>query len=52
MTVDEFIALMDSKSPPAPQDQLEAESVSQLPDDYRQFLIRTTGTARSRLRVT
>jgi hypothetical protein len=46
MTIDEFIALMEFKAPPAPQDQLEAfeaELGAELPDDYRQFLTRTNG---------
>lgn len=46
MTVDEFIALMEFKSPPAPRDQVEAfeaELGAKLPDDYGQFLARTNG---------
>jgi cell wall assembly regulator SMI1 len=46
MTLDEFVTLIDLKSPPAPQDQLEAfeaELGSRLPNDYRQFLARTNG---------
>jgi hypothetical protein len=46
MSMDEFIALLESKSPPAPADQLaafEAELGTGLPEDYRQFLIATNG---------
>jgi hypothetical protein len=46
MTMDEFVALMACKSPPAPQHQLgafEAELGTELPADYRQFLVRTNG---------
>jgi hypothetical protein len=46
MTMDEFVALMEFKAPPAPQDQLEAFEVelgTTLPEDYRQFLVRTNG---------
>jgi SMI1 / KNR4 family (SUKH-1) len=46
MTMDEFVTLIELKSPPAPQDQLEAfeaELGARLPDDYRQFLARTNG---------
>jgi hypothetical protein len=46
MTMDEFVALINLTLPPAPQDQLEAfeaELGARLPEDYRQFLIRTNG---------
>jgi hypothetical protein len=46
MTIDEFIALMKDIDPPAPADQVAAfESTigGRLPDDYREFLIRTNG---------
>jgi len=46
MTMDDFITLIELKSPPAPLDQLKAfepELGGRLPDDYRQFLIRTNG---------
>jgi len=38
MTMDDFITLIELKSPPAPLDQLEAfeaELGGRLPDDYR-----------------
>jgi SMI1 / KNR4 family (SUKH-1) len=46
MTMDEFVTLIELKSPPAPPEQLEAfeaELGGRLPDDYRKFLIRTNG---------
>jgi hypothetical protein len=46
MTMDEFITLMELKSPPALEEQLEAFEVelgAGLPDDYREFLVRTNG---------
>jgi hypothetical protein len=46
MTTEEFIALLEFESPPAPSDQFErfeAELGTTLPDDYRQFLVRTNG---------
>jgi hypothetical protein len=45
MTMDEFVTLIELKSPPAPQDRLEAfeAELAGLPDDYRQFLARTNG---------
>ncbi len=46
MTIDEFIALLENKLPPAPDDQLqafEAEIGTRLPEDYRDFLVRTNG---------
>jgi hypothetical protein len=46
MTIDEFVALMESTAPPAPPDQIEAfeaEVGATLPDDYRKFLVRTNG---------
>jgi cell wall assembly regulator SMI1 len=46
MTMDELVALIDLKAPPAPQDQLEAFEAdlgARLPDDYRHFLARTNG---------
>jgi hypothetical protein len=46
VTIDEFIALLKDTDPPAPADQLAAfESTigGRLPDDYREFLIRTNG---------
>jgi hypothetical protein len=44
--MDEFIDLIERKSPPAPQAELEAfeaELGARLPDEYRQFLVRTNG---------
>src|SRR5437868_5783287 len=46
MTIDEFIAEVESKKPPAPQDQLEAfeaELGKTLPEDYRRFLVACNG---------
>jgi hypothetical protein len=46
MTIEEFIAIIDLKLPPASQDQLEAfetEIGIRLPEDYRQFLVNTNG---------
>jgi hypothetical protein len=46
MTLDELLAALDHKSPPAPTDALnrfEAKIGQQLPDDYREFLVRCNG---------
>ncbi len=46
MTIDEFIAQVEKKSPPAPPDKLERfEGLigHRLPDDYRYFLINCNG---------
>jgi hypothetical protein len=46
MTIDEFIALMEDKSPPIPEEELaafEAEIGAELPETYRQFLARSNG---------
>ena len=46
MTIDELIAQVDKKSPPAPLDRLarfEAQIGHTLPDDYRRFLINCNG---------
>jgi hypothetical protein len=44
MTMDEFVTLIELKSPPVPPGQLkafEAELGARLPGDYRQFLTLT-----------
>src|SRR5262245_37569566 len=46
MTTDEFIALVDDGTPPAPQEDLEAfegELGARLPGDYRRYLARCNG---------
>jgi hypothetical protein len=46
MTLDEFLAVIDDKQPPAPLsslEQFESEIGQQLPEDYREFLIRCNG---------
>lgn len=46
MTIDEFIAQVEEKSPPAPLDRLaqfEAQISQTLPNDYRDFLINCNG---------
>jgi hypothetical protein len=46
MTLDEFIDLIDNTLPPAPEDELaafESRLGGRLPDDYRDFLVRTNG---------
>lgn len=46
MTLDELLAALDHKSPPAPTDAIkrfEATIGQQLPDDYREFLVRCNG---------
>jgi len=48
MTLDELLAALDHKSPPAPIDALkrfEATIGQPLPDDYREFLVRCNGRA-------
>jgi SMI1-KNR4 cell-wall len=46
MTLDELLAALDHKSPPAPMNVLErfeATIGQRLPDDYREFLVRCNG---------
>src|SRR5580658_1299073 len=46
MTVDEFLAAIDRKMPPAPSDalrQFETLLGERLPEDYREFLIQCNG---------
>jgi SMI1-KNR4 cell-wall len=46
MTMDELLAALDDKSPPAPTaalERFEAKIGHQLPEDYRAFLIRCNG---------
>jgi len=46
MTLDEFLAAIDSKLPPAPADALQRFETligAQLPEDYREFLIKCNG---------
>ena len=46
MTIDEFIAQVENKSPPAPTDKLarfEADIGHALPEDYRYFLVHCNG---------
>lgn len=46
MTIDEFIAQVEDKMPPAPSDELEGfEKLigAALPEEYREFLIRCNG---------
>src|SRR5438552_18221493 len=46
MTLDEFLAVIDDKLPPAPLSSLEQfESLigQRLPEDYREFLVRCNG---------
>src|ERR1700733_14815666 len=46
MTLDELLAAIEDKSPPAPADavqRFEATIGQRLPDDYREFLVRCNG---------
>ena len=46
MTLDELLAALDHKSPPAPMDAIkrfEATIGQPLPDGYREFLVRCNG---------
>lgn len=46
MTIDEFIAVVDKKSPPAPAESIasfEFDIEHPLPDDYRYFLVNCNG---------
>jgi hypothetical protein len=46
MTLDEFLAAIDDKLPPAPLsslDQFESHIGQRLPEDYREFLVRCNG---------
>src|SRR5262245_35298266 len=46
MTLDEFLAVIDDKQPPAPLDsleQFESQIGHRLPEDYRRFLLRCNG---------
>jgi hypothetical protein len=46
VTLDELLAALDHKSPPAPMDaveRFEATIGQRLPDDYREFLLRCNG---------
>jgi hypothetical protein len=46
MTIAEFVANVDDRRPPAPQEQLdafEAEIGHRLPIDYREFLVMCNG---------
>jgi hypothetical protein len=46
MTLDEFLAVIDDKLPPAPLnalEQFESQIGRRLPEDYREFLVRCNG---------